>query len=477
MRLWGLAAWCLDGDEIFSLGLARQGWGEMTSSAIRDTVHPPLLYYFLKVWISIGGQSLFWFRLFPMIACTLALWPIILLARRCGLKALEICLVVALAAPHPYLVYYSQHVRMYALLLMFGMWSLYIFSKVALTENETRRRRLIAFTIVNIVLLYSHYYGIVVIAFECLFALIWKRRLLLSMITSALVTLIAFAPWIYGAVKSAQAKGGLDSNLGWIQKPSFPDLMWYYVDLSGAGSVPRYNFAAPVLIVLGVAALFFFRRNQTRVIFFLALFAYAPAVFSFAVSQFTHNSIWGHRHLIFCVPPFLMLATLCMTRLATPVGLGLGALAVLWAGLMVHQRTLGIHEKVPWDSLVLTILDQERGATQPVEFYSLDQYLHYPVWFFLENLKAGDSAGFAQVPPRSEMPRLSRDAAMIKVRRQTAVADLPQTGHFWVAFSSSWAGEPVRSTLKIQRGCRVGDPVVIWDKFHWITAFPAWCGT
>ena len=65
MRVWRLTAFSLDGDEIFSLLLARGPWSALLGGAIQDAVHPPLFYALLKVWIRMGGESLLWIRLLP----------------------------------------------------------------------------------------------------------------------------------------------------------------------------------------------------------------------------------------------------------------------------------------------------------------------------------------------------------------------------------------------------------------------------
>src|ERR1700683_4803189 len=66
MRLWRITDFALDGDEIFSVQLARDNWRDLFTAAVQDAIHPPLLYVLLKLWIGIGGESLLWLRLFPV---------------------------------------------------------------------------------------------------------------------------------------------------------------------------------------------------------------------------------------------------------------------------------------------------------------------------------------------------------------------------------------------------------------------------
>src|SRR3989442_15791618 len=53
-RLWNMTSVCLDGDEIFSVLVSRQDWARMTAAIAADSVHPPLFYYLLHLWMRIG---------------------------------------------------------------------------------------------------------------------------------------------------------------------------------------------------------------------------------------------------------------------------------------------------------------------------------------------------------------------------------------------------------------------------------------
>src|SRR6185436_3134035 len=81
LRLWRLSASCLWFDEIFSVHAARHGWAELLRFAAADIIHPPLFYLLLKIWISLGGESLLWLRLLPALVSIAAIIPFLLLCR------------------------------------------------------------------------------------------------------------------------------------------------------------------------------------------------------------------------------------------------------------------------------------------------------------------------------------------------------------------------------------------------------------
>ena len=209
MRIYRGAAICMDGDEIFSVGVAGKSWMELLRAVGRDSIHPPLFYFLLKIWVAIGGDSLFWTRLLPALFSTLAIVPMVLLGREFQLRPAIINTTVALAGIHPYLLYYSQHVRMYTLLMLCALTSLWVFHACLRTGARSPMTTFAALTLVNTVMVYSHYYGLMVIGLEGLYLILWKRELLKRMFVSSAIVLAAFTPWIYWVSGYIRAKGGL----------------------------------------------------------------------------------------------------------------------------------------------------------------------------------------------------------------------------------------------------------------------------
>src|SRR5947207_1806607 len=129
-RLWRLTASCLWFDEIFSVHAARHTWGGLWRFAAADLIHPPLFYALLKIWAAAGGDSLLWLRLFPALTSIAALVPFFLLARELRLGAAATDVALLLMAADGYLIKYAQEVRMYSLLLMLTLLSLWLFARL-----------------------------------------------------------------------------------------------------------------------------------------------------------------------------------------------------------------------------------------------------------------------------------------------------------------------------------------------------------
>src|SRR5687767_9173755 len=115
VRLWGLTAFCLWFDEIFSVHAAEHPWNSILSFVSLDLIHPPLFYALLKLWIAIGGDRLLWLRSLPVAISVIAVFPFIALCRELKLSFPTQILSLLLFAINGSLIKYAQEVRMYSL--------------------------------------------------------------------------------------------------------------------------------------------------------------------------------------------------------------------------------------------------------------------------------------------------------------------------------------------------------------------------
>jgi mannosyltransferase len=238
MRLWRLNDYGLWLDEVFSVNMARLDWKEILPAVAHDIVHPPLFYLLLKMWIHMGGESLFWLRFFPALTAIATIIPFFSICRELRLSTAEINTAFILISVNSYLIYYAQESRMYSLLLFFTLCSMYLFIRIII-GNGTSKILLPSLFIVNLLLIYTHYFGWLIVGVECIYILILRSRQRLSFVIIIAALAVCFAPWAYMVGYVAAEKQGLSENISWIGRPRLYNLTWYYAALHGTFDVRK----------------------------------------------------------------------------------------------------------------------------------------------------------------------------------------------------------------------------------------------
>lgn len=470
-RLWRLTGSCLWFDELFSLHAARHTWGELWRFVAADLIHPPLFYALLKVWVAAGGESLYWLRLFPCVACVAALVPLLLLARelKLGVSATNVALLVA--AANGYLIKYAQEVRMYGLLLLLTLTSLWLFARL-LNREDKARGLLFTLFLINLLLVYTHYYGWLVVACEAAFLALKDRRRLGGFMLTAAGLGLAYVPWVWACVSAAGGGGGLAQNIGWIGRPGPSDLVElfalfnqpFYFRQSSADPLYGRGGALLGLLLVGlpVVVLIFQRLRrrddgddvESKAIVFLLLFTTLPVALAFVASYVLPQSMWGTRHLIVAAGPYALLAGLALGRLR-PAWWRSAALLLLgcWLALV---GALGLVRSGPayvwcaWEGLAASAAKDEAGGT---DVYAFEDLVAYHLWFALER------EGRFRVVSIEGAPGVAEDPAYFLPRDFDGVAlattDALRGERFWVAFrDTNWDASRPPLKLILERGYR-----------------------
>jgi hypothetical protein len=501
-RLWHLTGACLWFDEIFSLHAARHTWVELWRFAAADLIHPPLFYALLKIWTYAVGDSLLWLRLLPALVSIAALVPFLLLARELRLSATETNFALLFLAANGYLIKYAQELRMYSLLLLLALVSLWLFAKL-LNAHRATRTLLLALTIANLLLVYTHYYGLLVIACEAFYLAFKDRRKLAPFMLACVVVVLLFAPWVAACVGARKEGGGLAQNVGWIERPRAADLAqlfallnepFYFRQSSDQPLYARGGMLLGLLLTgLPIAALLLrtlrrgMKDTQARVdevkddaersdaVSFLVFGVSLPVVLAFAASYALPVSVWGTRHLIVVAAPYALLAGLALCRIRT-LWLKSAALVLIccWfltAGAFTLLRGDPAYIWCAWDGLARSAVKDEaatqtnaatqtanvetREANARVNLYAFEDLVAYHLWFALD--ASGERR--MKVSVIKGMPGVAEDPAYFLPRHFDAVAtqspDALKGERFYAAFRAvTWdeSQPPLKNIL--ERGFR-----------------------
>jgi len=482
-RLWRLTASCLWFDEIFGVHAARHNWRALIDFVAADIIHPPLFYFLLKIWIVAGGETLLWLRLFPALTAVAAIVPFVLLCRELRLKTPETNLALFLLAVNGYLIKYAQEVRMYSLLLFFTLCSLWLFARF-INRNSDSHQTLAALSVINLLLVYTHYFGWMLVAVELLF-LLWRvRRKAATFLISIAALMLCYLPWIVALLPHAPRAGALEQNLGWASRPGVSDVlqffsllheMFYYRQSSHEPVFLNASAALGVVLLLLPALLLLWRAWMRELpkdttphspLRFLLFFALTPIALAFIFSQILPQSIWGTRHLIIVAAPYLMLIAVALHRLRPErLKVAVFALSCCWAtvaGMLHVTKRQETYIWCAWEPLAGEIRKSESSSQSEIKIYAFEDLVAYHLWFGLGTI--GESR--FRVAVVKDIPGLIEDRAYFLPRRFNEIevtnADNLRGDYFWLAFrDAAWdASRPPLKTV-IDKGYRVGVPIEI----------------
>lgn len=453
-RLWRLTDSCLWFDEVFSIHAAEHSWSDLLPFVAKDLIHPPLFYLLLKLWITAGGESLLWLRLFPVLFAVLALVPFWMLCRELKLRSTTIIAAFGLFAVNGALIKYAQEMRMYSLLLFLSLVSIWLFSRFFF-----RGKSFWMLVLANVVLVYSHHFGWFVIASEVVAIAIAQRIKILQTLLMLGVVAAAFVPWIVALFRFAEPGSSVTQNIGWMQRPGLRSLFDFAFDLvdpfyfqqSSIDPSANLIIAVPLMVLLTTALIVYFARfkgeeNKQRV-FLLAVFAIVPLLLAFALSWLLPVSIWGSRHLLIVFAPVMLLTSLFLTEtgpaflrrgLIAAVFL-LAAAAFIWQLFTPPQRQIWC----AWEGLANEWVLAPQYSSRPKKLYVFEDLVAYHYWFATRSLPN------YRVTLLKPIEGVQNDPAYFLPRGfdKVSTADLASVSEreIWISFRKptlqSWQGE------------------------------------
>ena len=484
LRFWKITSFSLWGGEAFTMIGVKQTWSGLFSYVIADIVHPPLFYILLKLWIGLGGESLLWLKLLPVLSGVALAMPFYLLCRELNCQWPEMSLALFLAAVNGYLIHYAQELRMYSLFAFLSMCSFWLFMRYFNSTAPTNGK-LVVLSLVNLLNIYTHYYGWVVVGVEFLFLIIWQRRKLLNFGLSALLLLLIFAPWAYQVIREAQSIGGLERNLDWIPKPHVIDVLNFYSTLNGPLGYRYLKLAGLMLFLLPVALWFWqimrldapTKRSDMIAFSWLALLSFLPVVVLYLISQRLDQAVWIDRYFIFISIPYLLMVAVALYRLEPKwVRYPWIAVVVLWslyAGIQDLRTNRMAWEgaqtgsRVTWEDMTQRLMAAETGKPGPITIYTLT--------VVSKGLRTGDWASSTSIDYFLDSYGEDKFQMVYAKDVPALLKRAPLEDHFWIAFFElAESPRPRPAKILEDNGYRVGDPILYQQMYNRVVLLPVW---
>jgi len=235
-------------DEAYTVSLVQQSPVEMVRGIARTESTPPLYYGVAWVWSRLFGTGEIGLRSLSALAGTAT----VLVAYLAGARLLSRpagLVVASLAAVSPFMVWYSQEARSYALYTFLATLSIYLYARL---RADARPALVVAWAAVCAAFIWTHYFAVYLVATEALLLVLFvpraRRVLAAALLAIALVSL----PVVVLAIHQQRT-----GNSSWIAEFSlgarFRDATTQFI--SGHYQL-AHELTALALLVLVVVVLF-----------------------------------------------------------------------------------------------------------------------------------------------------------------------------------------------------------------------------
>ncbi|MFH1037804.1 MAG: glycosyltransferase family 39 protein [PVC group bacterium] len=262
LRLYQLGSESLWFDEGGTIRTARMSITQIVEKSSSKDFHPPFYYFILHYWAALFGYSEISIRLLSSIFGLLSIAMIymagkLLFDRSAGLIA---ALILSLSQFH---IYFSQEARMYTLITLLSLCSMVSFLLLLRTQNFFR---MAGYMLSNILLLYTHNFGFLIITAQNIFMLTLFLRFrrageftFIKWIILQIIPVLFFLPWLRIVINQWTR---IQKNW-WMGPVSLRSIQQTLLDYSG-GPVLYVLFFVLVIIVIFIS--FFQTQNKRKII-------------------------------------------------------------------------------------------------------------------------------------------------------------------------------------------------------------------
>lgn len=299
----------------------------------------PLYYLLASYWNSLFGLSEFKLRILSVLFGTILIYAVFLVGKAIFNSEIGLVAAFIISINHQH-IYYSQEARMYSLLILLTLLSVYFLIN-ALKNNK--KVYWISYVASTVLLLYTHYFSFFILFFEAVFILIyWKtyKKFFKEIFLSALSIFLLYLPWMPVLIKQFLSNNTVSITSGNIGRPTLFRLVRVFVEFN-SGISPDFKmrvalrnmdflglpFSGWVLIlfillitmVLSISFVggilfknkkFDIKNINDKKIVFLLIWFLMPLFTTFIISFLSPLSIFGFtRYMLYASPAYYIIAS------------------------------------------------------------------------------------------------------------------------------------------------------------------------
>ncbi|MFT5859480.1 MAG: mannosyltransferase [Flavobacteriaceae bacterium] len=296
----------IGGDEPFTLFYAQTDY-ETLFAMLETENNPPLYTFIMKYWIQFFGNDVLTVRILPLLFSSFTAVGIYQLGRLYWSRFVGItaALIFTFANYH---IYFSHESRPYALFAMLTVFSILVFLQVTI---DGRKRRIYLLALLNVLLIYNHFFGFFVLFVQFLSFLIirpirtsaWK-----PLFISWGLVVIGYLPYIPFILKRfGHASGGT-----WLKAPPLDGL---YTNLWNFSNQP-INVMIALSVFLAAIVLWVIRKREIKkpAVIILVIWFLIPYFLMFALSF--KIPMFLDRYLVYISIAYYLLIAVSMEYIA-----------------------------------------------------------------------------------------------------------------------------------------------------------------
>ncbi len=282
-------------DEPFTVLMAQRNWSDLFA-VLRTENNPPLHFIFTKVWSTLVPLDAAWLRVPSAVFSALVVWPLFRLGGMFG--GVRVGVIAALLFTFSNYHYgFAHEVRSYALFTLLATAGVWQIQRIV----EGRKGAAILLVLLNIAMVFAHFFGWLMVGLQVLFVLLPAFRKARKPVVITLgITALSYLP--YAAIFLTRL-GTSVSEGTWLTAPE-PEELYNMVWRWSNAPV----FAVALLLIIVIAAV----RKGLRVpgMQMAVLWAFVPLLAMFLVSY--KVPIFLDRYLVYAAPGFCLLSAVSL---------------------------------------------------------------------------------------------------------------------------------------------------------------------
>jgi len=315
-------------DEPFTLFYSQMPWQEIFHMLPGEN-NPPLHFLLMHIWISLVGIEPFQVRLLSLFFGAFASLLIYFIGTRNFSRIIGLSAALLFTFSN-FNTFLAQEARVYSLFTLLTLMSVYLFLNLL---KEFKTKTFVYLIVINILLIYSHFFAFWVILVECMFVILFpdtRKQLFKATLVMIGLLVVAFLPYLITFISRFLASSGGT----WLEPPtisSLYNLLWKFCNQ------PVPTVMVILLLAIASGKYVFYRTKglsmANKPTQFLVLWFLLPTILTYFISFLL--PVFYEKYLVFIAPAIYLLVCKSVEFLSSQRMIRYGLLLLLISSFII----------------------------------------------------------------------------------------------------------------------------------------------